>query len=211
MGSYLSVSQTDVIPITFKVEITNRKDEYETYKHDLPVNYNGDNLNDVITASLNWINKQVNPAKYELDIASCGPTIHKVFTFLIRKNDTLYKAYSAITVKEEYDAFMDKYASSLFDDKDVLLTTFNKDELKQMGLQLGCRVSPYKQNINACTTCPHLLQSENKYEPSNCPNYKEMKQFYLWNQENFNHLCEYQHFEVDEQKPQCKYGEKCRA
>ena len=63
------------------------------------------------------------------------------------------------------------------------------------------------QGIN----CPHMIKS-NTSDPLKCPIYFAMKQQYQFNQENIDHLYDFNHFQNEyEQKPECKYNDECKA
>eukprot|EP01084_Bolivina_argentea_P161721 281508_1 len=87
-----------------------------------------------------------------------------------------------------------------------------KDIIFKNGIRFSCVIVPYEHNPRSTISCEHLLKSNNKLNPMNCPIYKLMKTAYFFTEENLAHLVYNTHF-VDEyeQKPTCKYGDNCRA
>eukprot|EP01084_Bolivina_argentea_P115816 205886_1 len=205
------------IPITIHVPdyamVTAQK-----HKFVVVANYRNDSVKDVIDKSIRRINGKLHPAKYKFDFGDDeGSLDNKIKTCLAKfmekqvqsnSSSAILDEMNSITTVEAVNAFMRKYMDSFLS---APLTTFSKNELVSNGFQLECSPQPYQQNVLSPVTCPHLLSSNNKQNVLNCPIYKVMKEEYLWNEENFNHLDEHMHFEDKGSQPECKYASNCKS
>eukprot|EP01084_Bolivina_argentea_P013317 24963_1 len=129
--------------------------------------------------------------------------INKAVNQLNKSQPTVYGPHSISSIGSKKVRYSISECDYLEEKKDIIFKN---------GIGVVCVILPYTHNPKSAITCEHLLKSNNKLNPNNCPIYKVMKNEYLLLEENLNHIVYYTHF-VDEyqQKTKCRYGEECKA
>eukprot|EP01084_Bolivina_argentea_P114312 203544_1 len=117
--------------------------------------------------------------------------------------------------------FVNKMNQMYYPTKFYLVKYYNISNNKSsITWQIELEVESYEHYVTAAhITCEHMINfkgvdNEEKMHMHQlkCPMYKSMKIGYTYNEDNLKHLKEYEHFRNEyEEKPECKYNEKCRS
>eukprot|EP01084_Bolivina_argentea_P030636 56720_1 len=108
---------------------------------------------------------------------------------------------------DEYDKSGDELLPT-----DKISQFTSKENINTIAIYFASHLPIYHHTVSSSITCPNLLASDNRSDPSNCEIYRCMKNLYVWSEENLRHLHQHCHFEDEySQKPKCKYSDKCNT
>eukprot|EP01083_Nonionella_stella_P011236 31934_1 len=137
----------------------------------------------------------------------------------------LYQKYQCMTNLKMIDAtFCDNdrrkpkcsyaplaWEHSLLDKMDTPITTFNAIDFLRLTLHIHFGIEYEHKVQNVDITCEHMIKT-NTNDPMGCPIYCAVKQKYEFNEANYHHLRDCNHWKNEfKEKPQCRYSAKCKA